>query len=76
MNLVLDEVREVMRGTWSFTSPLGQTTSSNILLDDEGNEDTRGLGLIVARGTLLVSISPEDGSEVIENPFVAQAEGE
>ena len=37
--------------------------------DDEGNESSRSLGLIVARGTLLVLISPVDGSEQIENPF-------
>ncbi|KAL8940483.1 MAG: hypothetical protein Q9211_002244 [Gyalolechia sp. 1 TL-2023] len=43
------------------------------LRDDEGNETTRPLGLIVARGTLLVLISPLDGSEQIENPF---AQGE
>ncbi|KAE8348113.1 hypothetical protein BDV28DRAFT_144322 [Aspergillus coremiiformis] len=41
--------------------------------DDEGNENTRSLGLIVARGTLIVLISPADGSEEIANPFV-QAE--
>ncbi|KAL6720363.1 U6 snRNP-associated protein Lsm7 [Lecanora helva] len=39
------------------------------LHDDEGNESTRTLGLIVARGTLLVLISPLDGSEQIANPF-------
>ncbi|CAF9937890.1 MAG: Sm-like protein lsm7 [Heterodermia speciosa] len=39
------------------------------LRDDEGNESTRPLGLIVARGTLLVLVSPVDGSEQIENPF-------
>jgi len=50
MNLVLDDVKEVMR-------------------DDEGNESSRSLGLIVARGTLLVLISPVDGSEEIANPF-------
>jgi U6 snRNA-associated Sm-like protein LSm7 len=33
----------------------------------------RSLGLIVARGTLIVLISPADGSEQIANPFV-QAE--
>ncbi|KAJ9638402.1 U6 snRNP-associated protein Lsm7 [Coniosporium tulheliwenetii] len=53
MNLVLDDVKEVMR-------------------DDEGNESSRPLGLIVARGTLLVLISPLDGSEEIANPFVQQ----
>ncbi|KAK5166672.1 U6 snRNP-associated protein Lsm7 [Saxophila tyrrhenica] len=41
-----------------------------ITRDDEGNMSTRSLGLLVARGTLLVLISPEDGSEEIENPFV------
>lgn len=38
--------------------------------DDEGNESSRSLGLIVARGTLLVLVSPVDGSEEIANPFV------
>ncbi|KIW05078.1 uncharacterized protein PV09_04226 [Verruconis gallopava] len=38
--------------------------------DDEGNEETRPLGLVVARGTLLTMISPVDGSEEIENPFL------
>ncbi|KAK3618092.1 U6 snRNP-associated protein Lsm7 [Elasticomyces elasticus] len=46
-----------------------------ITKDDEGNTSTRSLGLLVARGTLLVLISPVDGSEEIENPFV-QAEDE
>lgn len=44
-------------------------------LDDEGNERTRSLGLIVARGTLLVLISPMDGSMPIANPFLQQGEG-
>jgi U6 snRNA-associated Sm-like protein LSm7 len=44
-----------------------------IMRDDEGNESTRSLGLVVARGTLLVLVSPVDGSEEIANPFV-QAE--
>ncbi|EEP82193.1 conserved hypothetical protein [Uncinocarpus reesii 1704] len=55
MNLVLDDVKEIMR-------------------DDEGNDSTRSLGLIVARGTLLVLISPVDGSEEIANPFLQQEE--
>lgn len=55
MNLVLDDVKEVMR-------------------DDDGNESSRSLGLIVARGTLLVLISPVDGSEEIANPFQQQEE--
>ncbi|KAH0547845.1 Sm-like protein lsm7 [Glutinoglossum americanum] len=40
--------------------------------DDEGNESSRSLGLVVARGTLLVLISPLDGSEEIANPFGQQ----
>jgi U6 snRNA-associated Sm-like protein LSm7 len=42
---------------------------SHDFTDDEGNERSRSLGLIVARGTLLVLISPVDGSEEIANPF-------
>ncbi|KAG5960045.1 hypothetical protein E4U58_004790 [Claviceps cyperi] len=42
--------------------------------DEEGNEATRPLGLVVARGTLLVVISPVDGSEQISNPFAAPEE--
>ncbi|CBX99649.1 hypothetical protein LEMA_P088880.1 [Plenodomus lingam JN3] len=44
------------------------------LTDDEGNIRYRKLGLIVARGTLLVVISPVDGSEEIANPFIQQEE--
>lgn len=43
-------------------------------VDDEGSERQRNLGLLVARGTLLVLISPVDGSEEIANPFVQQEE--
>ncbi|QDS77570.1 hypothetical protein FKW77_001403 [Venturia effusa] len=46
-----------------------------VMRDDEGNEAHRPLGLIVARGTLLVLISPVDGSEEIANPFM-QADDE
>ncbi|GLA27429.1 U6 snRNA-associated Sm-like protein LSm7 [Aspergillus phoenicis ATCC 13157] len=42
--------------------------------DDEGNENTRSLGLVVARGTIIVLISPADGSEEIANPFVQPEE--
>jgi U6 snRNA-associated Sm-like protein LSm7 len=42
--------------------------------DDEGNIRYRKLGLIVARGTLLVVISPVDGSEEIANPFIQEEE--
>jgi U6 snRNA-associated Sm-like protein LSm7 len=70
MNLVLDDVKETMRGKHSFP-----TSAFSILIfpDDEGNKTTRSMGLIVARGTLIVLISPADGSEEIPNPFL-QAE--
>ena len=54
-----------------------KSCTSSILtcgIDDEGNESSRSLGLIVARGTLLVLISPVDGSEEIANPFQQQEE--
>nr|POE85188.1 sm-like protein lsm7 [Quercus suber] len=47
-----------------------------ITRDDEGNMSTRSLGLLVARGTLLVLISPLDGSEEIANPFVQDDDDE
>ena len=50
------------------------TTRAHGCADDEGNESSRPLGLIVARGTLLVLISPLDGSEQIENPFTVAEE--
>jgi U6 snRNA-associated Sm-like protein LSm7 len=71
MNLVLDDVQEVLRGpdlAPSLFTPL------TWFLDDDGNETTRSLGLVVARGTLLVLVSPVDGSEPIANPFVQQEE--
>ncbi|TKA75583.1 hypothetical protein B0A49_02965 [Cryomyces minteri] len=40
------------------------------LQDEDENTTTRFLGLLVARGTLLVAISPVDGSEEIRNPFL------
>jgi U6 snRNA-associated Sm-like protein LSm7 len=45
-----------------------------LISDAEGNPKTRSLGMLVARGTLLVLISPVDGSEEIANPFVAAEE--
>ncbi|KAF5019085.1 hypothetical protein F66182_8925 [Fusarium sp. NRRL 66182] len=82
MNLVLDDVHEVVRGTTRniyILSSLAGSSSRDIanisLPDDEGNESTRSLGLVVVRGTLLVLVSPVDGSEEIANPFV-QAEDE
>ncbi|KAH6688920.1 hypothetical protein F5X68DRAFT_274965 [Plectosphaerella plurivora] len=45
-----------------------------VMRDEEGNETTRSLGLVVARGTLLVLVSPVDGSEQIANPFAQPEE--
>lgn len=45
-----------------------------ILTDENGAVRYRMLGLVVARGTLLVAISPIDGSEQITNPFGQQEE--
>lgn len=72
MNLVLDDVQEVLRGVLPpFPHPKPLLTIS-CAIDDEGNESSRSLGLVVARGTLLVLVSPVDGSEEIANPFVQQ----
>ena len=75
MNLVLDDVDEVVRGMLSLLclSLLAPQLTPNTT-DDEGNTSTRPLGLVVARGTLLVLVSPVDGSEEIANPFVQQEE--
>jgi len=74
MNLVLDEVKEALTGmsiSYLYVySPLADHSSP----DDQGNIRYRKLGLIVARGTLLVVISPVDGSEEIANPFIQQEE--
>ncbi|KXL44746.1 hypothetical protein M433DRAFT_269884 [Acidomyces richmondensis BFW] len=64
--------REVM-GTLKGYDQLMNLVLDNvkeITRDEEGNSSTRSLGLLVARGTLLVLISPVDGSEEISNPFV------
>lgn len=37
--------------------------------DDVLTDKTRDLGLVVVRCTSLLTISPVDGSEIIENPF-------
>jgi U6 snRNA-associated Sm-like protein LSm7 len=50
--------------------------STNDPIDEDGNTSTRSLGLLVARGTLLVLIAPVDGSEEIENPFVQNEDDE
>lgn len=72
MNLVLDDVKELLRGQHPrpFPSFLSNPHPHPPFLDDDNNPSTRPLGLIVARGTLLVLISPLDGTEQIANPFL------
>ena len=74
MNLVLDDVKESMRGMSLPRPPCPVSSLGLMYPDDEGNDNTRSLGLIVARGTLIVLISPADGSEEIANPFVQPEE--
>ena len=75
MNLVLDDAEETLQGITVLCSFDHYTdTDCGLFADEEGNESTRTLGLLVARGTLLVLISPVDGSEEITNPFVQQEE--
>ncbi|RKF79648.1 U6 snRNA-associated Sm-like protein LSm7 [Golovinomyces cichoracearum] len=63
MNLVLDDVEESMHDSQ-------ENMLIKKIVDDENKITTRSLGLVVVRGTLLVLISPVDGSEEIANPFV------
>ncbi|VDK71345.1 unnamed protein product [Onchocerca ochengi] len=55
INLVLDNAVEYVRDT---EDPQKVT------------EETRQLGLIVARGTAITVVAPNDGIEQIANPFV------
>lgn len=55
MNLVLDDVVEDMR------DPEDETVLSG---------KTRKFGVVVVRGPLVLTISPFEGCEVIDNPFV------
>ncbi|GKZ16781.1 sm-like protein lsm7 [Aspergillus brasiliensis] len=84
LNKYMDkEVRVKFNGGREVTGLLkGYDQLMNLVLDDvkesmrddEGNENTRSLGLVVARGTIIVLISPADGSEEIANPFVQPEE--
>ncbi|CAM9982836.1 unnamed protein product, partial [Choristocarpus tenellus] len=57
VNIVLDECIEYIRDP---SDPYKLT------------EETRDLGLVVCRGTQVSLISPTEGMEEIENPFVEQ----
>ncbi|KAL1982435.1 hypothetical protein VTN96DRAFT_1340 [Rasamsonia emersonii] len=67
------EVKGVLKG-YDQLMNLVLDDVKEFMRDDAGNETTRSLGLVVARGTLIVLISPVDGSEEIANPFVQQEE--
>ena len=53
---------------------MGSDGFAKLLVDDDGNESSRSLGLVVARGTLPVLISLLDGSEQIKDPFLVAEE--
>ncbi|CAD5218194.1 unnamed protein product [Bursaphelenchus okinawaensis] len=57
LNLVLDDTVEFLRDPEDL-----------LRITDE----TRSLGLVVARGTAITVVAPNDGVENIENPFVQE----
>uniref|UniRef100_A0A914EEV4 Sm domain-containing protein n=2 Tax=Acrobeloides nanus TaxID=290746 RepID=A0A914EEV4_9BILA len=57
LNLVLDNASEFLRDN---EDPM------------KTNEETRYLGLIVARGTAITVVAPNDGVEQIANPFISE----
>ncbi|OPB38632.1 U6 snRNA-associated Sm-like protein LSm7 [Trichoderma guizhouense] len=67
------EVRGTLKG-YDALMNLVLDEVQETLRDEEGNESSRPLGLVVVRGTLLVLISPADGSEEISNPFAQPEE--
>jgi U6 snRNA-associated Sm-like protein LSm7 len=58
MNMVLDDVEEVGQG-----EP-----------DENGERPKRYIGLTIVRGTMLMTLSPLDGSQEIMNPFYNEDE--
>lgn len=74
LNLVLDETVEYLKGTCKRDICI-DTVFNDAWVDLETGyitDKTRTLGLAVLRGTAVILISPFDGSEEIENPFLAQ----
>ncbi|ODQ79874.1 hypothetical protein BABINDRAFT_8066 [Babjeviella inositovora NRRL Y-12698] len=57
MNLVLDDVKENLADPADDSKLLGKA---------------RSLGMVVVRGPSLLTVSPLDGSEIIDNPFAAE----
>ncbi|PHH82710.1 hypothetical protein CDD82_5065 [Ophiocordyceps australis] len=62
------EVRGTLKGYDALMNLVLENVDETVR-DENGNESTRSLGLVVARGTLLVVITPVDGSGPIDNPF-------
>jgi len=61
VNIVVDDCDEFLRDKNDLTRITNQT---------------RKLGLVVVRGTQVSLVSPDDGTEEIANPFVAEGEEE
>ncbi len=61
VNLVVDDCDEFLRDP----SDLSRVTNQK-----------RKLGLVVVRGTQVSLVSPDDGFEEIDNPFIAEGEDE
>uniref|UniRef100_A0A0G4FPJ0 Sm domain-containing protein n=1 Tax=Chromera velia CCMP2878 TaxID=1169474 RepID=A0A0G4FPJ0_9ALVE len=59
VNLVLDDAEEYLRDPENPYKTL---------------DETRKLGLVVARGTSVMLVCPMDGMEEIENPFLQSAQ--
>eukprot|EP01060_Flectonema_neradi_P013827 TRINITY_DN20565_c0_g1_i1.p1 TRINITY_DN20565_c0_g1~~TRINITY_DN20565_c0_g1_i1.p1 ORF type:complete len:111 (+),score=27.92 TRINITY_DN20565_c0_g1_i1:76-408(+) len=69
LNLVLDETREFLRDKMD---PLKRRLSPDPNSPGMMVEETRYLGVIICKGTLVCVISPHDGIEEIENPFAEE----
>ena len=73
LNLVLDNVEEHSSGL-PLSSTFEPVPKPQFLTSDpcvEVQERSRKLGLAVLRGPTITLISPTDGSEEIQNPFLA-----
>nr|WGM49942.1 LSm7 [Diplonema papillatum] len=69
LNLVLDETREYVR---NFEDPSKRSLIPDPASPDSMVEETRFLGVVVCKGTLVLVVSPYDGTEEIENPFAGE----
>jgi len=67
------EVVGTLKGYDPLLNLVLDDTAENIRDPEDGRllNETRALGLSVLRGTAVILISPLDGSEEIENPFLS-----